>query len=340
MAKLPQPPGYYLDRIKAIHLRLRGHLVEQLRRASAEELSAVAEKRDGDTIYRLDEKGESVLFDECEAWAKEAPLILVAEGLPGDGARVFPEDADPADAAFRMIVDPIDGTRGLMYDKRSAWVLTGLAPNRADATLADVAVAVQTELPTSKQRLADVLWAVRGEGARAERHDLDSGEARPHRVRPTRARSVRHGFATISKFFPGGKALIAAAEERLFEEALGRPDDGNPLAFDDEYISTGGQLYELATGHDRFIADIRPLVHASAGLTGERARLCCHPYDLAAELIAREAGCLITDETGGPLRAPLDITADVCWIGYANEALRGELEPTLLRILNEMKGAD
>ena len=340
MAQLPRPSGYYLDKIKALHLHMRGHIVEQLRRASAEELSAVADRRDGDTIYRLDEKGESVLLDHCEAWAKEAPLMLIAEGLPGDGARVFPEGADPADAAFRLMVDPVDGTRGLMYDKRSAWILTGLAPNRDGATLADVEVAVQTELPTTKQRLADVLWAVRGDGARGERHDLDSGETRPIPVRPTRARSVRHGFATISKFFPGAKPLIAAAEERLFGEAVGLADDGNPLVFDDEYISTGGQLYELAMGHDRFTADIRPLVHAAAGLTGPAARLCCHPYDLAAELVAREAGVIVTDETGGPLRAPLDATADVCWIGYANEALRRELEPTLLRILIEMKGAD
>ena len=35
---------------------------------------------------------------------------------------------------WRVIVDPIDGTRGLMYQKRSAWILTGVAPNRGPGT--------------------------------------------------------------------------------------------------------------------------------------------------------------------------------------------------------------
>ena len=30
--------------------------------------------------------------------------------------------------------------------------------------------------------------------------------------------------------------------------------------FDDEYLSSGGQLHELMTGHDRFVADLRPLI--------------------------------------------------------------------------------
>ena len=42
--------------------------------------------------------------------------------------------------------------------------------------------------------------------------------------------------------------------------------DGVPLVFDDQYISTGGQLYELAVGHDLFTADLRPAVLDDYGL--------------------------------------------------------------------------
>jgi hypothetical protein len=77
-------------------------------------------------------------------------------------------------------------------------------------------------------------------------------------------------------------------------------------------------------GHDRFVADIRPLVERSrAG----GAALCCHPYDLCTELIARELGVCVTDERGATLEAPLDTTSDVSWIGYANETLRRLIEP-------------
>ena len=37
---------------------------------------------------------------------------------------------------------------------------------------------------------------------------------------------------------------------------------GKAACFEDQYLSTGGQLYELMAGHDRFIADIRPLLIA------------------------------------------------------------------------------
>ena len=122
----------------------------------------------------------------------------------------------------------------------------------------------------------------------------------------------------MAKFFPPAKAAIAAFEEELLARVA--PADGeNPLVFDDEYISTGGQLYELLVGHDRFLADLRPVFFEALGLP---KKLVCHPYDICVELIARNAGVIVTDENGQPLSAPLDIRADVSWCGYANAALQ------------------
>jgi hypothetical protein len=78
------------------------------------------------------------------------------------------------------VADAIDGTGGLMYAKRSAWILTGVAP-RTDSgsapVLSDIDIAVQTEIPPPKQELADTLWAVRGQGTSGSRVDLCSGES-------------------------------------------------------------------------------------------------------------------------------------------------------------------
>ena len=104
----------------------------------------------------------------------------------------------------------------------------------------------------------------------------------------------------------------------------------NPLVFDDEYISTGGQLYELLVGHDRFLADLRPVFFEALGLP---KKLVCHPYDICVELIARNAGVLVTDEKGQPLSAPLDIRADINWCGYANLTLKKRIEPHLQELL-------
>ncbi len=90
--------------------------------------------------------------------------------------RVFPEGSREEEALIRFLVDPIDGTRGLMYDKRSAWALAGVAPNKGPQTrLRDIEVAVMSELPTSKSGQADVLWAIKGRGAHGQRVDLRHG---------------------------------------------------------------------------------------------------------------------------------------------------------------------
>jgi hypothetical protein len=234
-----------------------------------------------------------------------------------------------------------------MYGKRGAWALFGVAPPPRGGyhpTLADIAVALQAELPTARAALADVLWAARGEGVQAETHDLRTGAVTPFVPRPSRASTLAGGFAAISKFFPGAKAAAAELEESLFLEVLGPPTSASPQVFDDEYISSGGQLYELMVGHDRFIADLRPLFLAATEPAEEtdspqRAGygLCAHPYDLCTELIAREVGVIVTDERGQRLRAPLDIRADCAWIGYANRQLQEQIEPLLQRILKEIR---
>ena len=337
-SRLSQPADYYIVRMRALHDALRERLLRQLHAQDAaltDRLSDVADVRGGDTIYSIDTHAEELLFDFCAEWAAEAPLALIAEGIPGDGWRTFPDGANAEDAAFVLIVDPIDGTRNLMYNKRSAWILSAVAPNRGKETsLADIEASVMTEVPTTRHRVSDQLWASPGSGAHRETIDLTTGERAMISLRPSRSETLAHGFASIAKFFPAAKEATAAFEERLLARVA--PDDGeNPLVFDDQYISTGGQLYELMVGHDRFLADLRPLFFAALNLP---PKLVCHPYDICVELIAREAGVLITDPTGLPLSVPLDIRAPVAWIGYANPALKFLIEPPLQELLKEAIG--
>ena len=331
---LPFKPPHFVARIMDLHVRLRGRIMERMKgKVPPFTPSGV---RSGDLSYAIDEPAEEIVLQFCAEWAQEAPLLLVSEGLEG-GRKAFPEGTDPADAQFVMIVDPIDGTRGLMYDKRSAWILTGIAPNRGDeTTLRDIKVAVQTEVPTTRQYLAAVLYATEGGGAWGEMHNVLSGEISRFSVEPSQTATIAHGFATISKFFPGGKSLAAQIEERLIETVLGTPPDGMPLVFDDQYISSGGQLYELAVGHDLFTADLRPAVHELLASGPLERRLCAHPYDLCTELIAREAGVTVCDPAGERLGAPLDTESDIAWMGFANQAIRDQVFPVLQAILREM----
>ena len=320
--------------ILRIQAAIRDAVVKACEEAAADELSRIHADGDGDTLYEVDRVSEDKLLDLFAAEvASIAPIVLLAEGLPPEGV-ALPVGSDSEKAVWRVLVDPIDGTRGLMYQKRSAWILTGVAPNRGRATsLTDVVLAAQTEIPLVKQHLSDRLWAVRGEGASAERFNRIDGTSRAVSLRPSSATTIAHGFAMIARFFPGAREELAAIDEEIVRRVLGPVKPGKAQCFEDQYICSGGQLYELIAGHDRFVADLRPLVEPVLQARGLKLGICCHPYDLSTELIAREAGVLVTDAAGGPLRAPLDIEADVAWAGYANQAIRAQIEPVLQDVL-------
>jgi fructose-1,6-bisphosphatase/inositol monophosphatase family enzyme len=289
-------------------LELGVHLRDTVLGARHLDMAAVAGETAADTIYAIDEVTDAALV----AWFERrwTDVELVSEGLHEPLLLGRPR--------WTVIVDTIDGTRGLMYDKRPAWVLAAVAPR--GGSLRDVVAAAMTVLPTIKQTMADQLGAVRGAGrVSAERVDVRTGAAAPIDVRPSTATDLEHGFAQVAKFFPPGKPALAAIEGRLFERL------GARVVFDDEYLSSGGQLHELLTGRDRFVADLRPLVDTEA--------LACHPYDVCTSMLLEEAGGVVTDPWGGPLDCPLDTTTPVAWVGYANRRLADWIGPVLATVL-------
>ena len=327
--------GSLFEPIKRLHVQVRDSVVAACENASVDQLSEIVADGDGDTIFAIDRISEEMIveFFETEI-ASQVPIALIAEGID-EGKVVLPRGADESDALWRIIIDPIDGTRGLMYQKRSAWVLTGVAANRGPETsLRDIEFAIQTEIPLVKQHLSDTLWAYRGEGAQAERFNKLTGESKPIHFKPSAANSIEQGFAMIARFFPGVRDVLAEIDEEIVREVLGKPREGKAQYFEDQYISTGGQLYELMAGHDRFVADIRPLMRNIMADRGLELSICCHPYDLCTELIAREMGIEITGADGELLGAPLNVNPDVAWIGYANSLIRQQIELALRTALD------
>jgi fructose-1,6-bisphosphatase/inositol monophosphatase family enzyme len=305
-----------LDPLLELHCNIRDAVIAACEKQRVDELARIDREATGDTIYGVDVVGEDLVHAFCEEMSHRHSFVAIGEGL--DSA----ESLNDRKAKWRIIVDPIDGTRGLMYQKRSAWILTGVAPNRGtDTMLDDIVLAVQTEIPTVKQHLSDQMWAVKSQGATAERFNRFTGERVRFKPRPSTAGTIAHGFAMIARFFPGVRTELAAIDEEIVMAALGPAQPGKAHCFEDQYISTGGQLYELMMGHDRFIADLRPLMKGIG--------LCCHPYDLCTALIAGELGVIVKEPDGRALRPPLNLDADVAWAGYANEDIRRQIEPLL-----------
>jgi len=120
-------PDALLNLILALHRDVRDEIVAATERQGLERMASIDRDDEGDTIYAIDVVGETIVTRIAEALAHERTFVMVAEGLPG-GRRVYPSGADEASADCYIVVDPIDGTRGLMYQKRSAWILTAVAP--------------------------------------------------------------------------------------------------------------------------------------------------------------------------------------------------------------------
>ena len=143
-----------------------------------------------------------------------------------------------------------------------------------------------TELPTAKQGCSRPAKCGAGTGLVAERLDLRSGARESLGVTTVIGRRSRAQLQWIGQVFLPGKPALAALEAELFRRL------GCRNVFDDEYLSTGGQLHELISGRDRFVADLRPLVLDVGG------GLFCHPYDICTAMLLTEAGGVVTDPWG------------------------------------------
>ncbi|HEX3149712.1 MAG TPA: hypothetical protein VHR66_16675 [Gemmataceae bacterium] len=312
-----------------------------LRKATAGDVTAMSQpvaEEAGDTIYGLDKHVEPVIERVINCWPERfKPLILIAEGMGNDGVLLF--GSRNGDARYRVIVDPIDGTRGLMYDKRAAWFLAAVGPNLgADTSLSNTFAAVMVELPTSKQFVADYFVAGAQSATRGYRAQIGGEHPEPLTVRPSMATTIKDGFAQVSNFFPGTKTLAAELMERIALRTLGEVRAGRADVFDDQYVSSGGQFVELMMGHDRFCCDLRPLFYdiLDQNLQQKLVRgIECHPYDLAGMLVAKQAGVILTDGFGAELDGPLNVHHGMHWCGYANAALRRSIQPVILEWLCE-----
>ena len=307
-------PGALRRALVAVGEAVRDDVLAACRTSSVEALSSYDDSGPGDTAFAVDRVSEARLVELVGALG--VPVLLVAEGL--DPAGVHLGRGQPQ---WTVLVDPLDGTRQLAHQKRSAWVLLGAAPGTG-ATLADLAVSVAVEVPTLKAAQADVLSAVRGRGTTGERVDLRDGERAPLPVRPSTAPGVEQGYGGVARYFPGAREELAAIDDAVARRLMGPARAGKAQAFEDQYC-TGGTLVELAVGHDRWACDLRPL------LGTDRAGICAHPYDLAGWVVAAEAGVRVVRPDGGPLDAPLDLTSDVAWAAYANDEVRALVEPAL-----------
>jgi fructose-1,6-bisphosphatase/inositol monophosphatase family enzyme len=324
--------------LRRVHAHIRDASLAQCRATSMDELARIAREEQEDACFNVDLQVERLLPELLEReLGSIASFAIVFEGQ-GDGPPlVIPDNVSESSARYRAIIDPIDGSRGIAYQLRSAWILTAVADNHGPATsIREAHVAVKTEIPLVNQRRAAVLSVVRGDAIAAESVDVDTGASQPLNLAPSPATSIENGYVGSENYFDGPSVLLAELEERLIQRVLGVGAAGAARVWHDTYISSGGVVYNLLSGRLRWAHDLRPVVRRRMESQGLAMSLTAHPYDLCtAPLLAAAVGVPITDAWGEPLDVPMTLHDDVAWVGYANDAIRRQVEPELQAVLRE-----
>jgi len=291
----------------------------------------------GDVTYGIDLESEEVVtswFLEC---AREGPLSLFTEDMgwrhagPGDDGWTALPDFDHGGA--RVIIDPIDGTRPLLGDLRSAWTSIAACPAGAgEPRASDVTFGLLGELPSSLTESWRVIRAQRGAGATMERRTFaPTSEAIVAPLVVDSDDRPDHGVFSFFRFSPHQRPRIAALEADFFERIAAGEGADLMHCYDDQYVCNVGQLVHLALGSYRLIADLRG--HLTS--PDDAPVVTSKPYDLAAAvLVAGEAGCVVTAPDGAPLDFPLDATTPVSFVGWVNEPTAKRLAPHLQAALS------
>ncbi|MCA9001482.1 MAG: hypothetical protein KDB61_06135 [Planctomycetes bacterium] len=279
------------------------------------------------------------LTEECvESWFREqariAPLSVLTEDTgwrhrgPGPGPGGWRELPDFDHGEPRVCIDPIDGTRPLMFDLRPAWTVIGVAgPGSGVLLQSQVELGLVTEIPTRLAGWARELEAVRGEGCSLEEiplFDQVAGEAR--NLRPIDDARVDHGHFPFFSYHPDVRPVAQSIARDFFERLRTKEGARIEHCYDDQYTSSGGQLALLAMGQYTMIADLRPWLRDPHG----RVSQCAKPYDVSGAVVcAMEAGCSVLHGSGGTLDFPLDTETPVGFLGFAGPRTRDRLLPHL-----------
>jgi fructose-1,6-bisphosphatase/inositol monophosphatase family enzyme len=293
----------------------------------------------GDVTYGIDRASERVIERWLEITACSQPVSLLTEETgwrhmaPSSGGARDARDVEGFDhGGPRIVVDPIDGTRNLMTDLRSAWTVLGIAGPGVDAPrMSDIRGGIVCEIPDSRGARGRVLSAVRGSPCWLRDEPLDGAPSTARReIRTGADARVDHGYFPFFKYLADMRPAISAIEARFFERLATHEHADVRNCYDDQYISNGGHLALLSLGTYRMIADLRAHLATLRG----RPTMTTKPYDIAGAVVcARAAGCVITDTTGRELDFPIDVTTPVSFVGWVNAATRERLEPHLLHAL-------
>lgn len=297
-----------------------------LERGSLGDVATTVSEGAGDRTFGLDVATELAVDAWFEDEAARGPVSLFTEDSGWRHRGPAGDLAGFDHGGVRVVIDPVDGTRNLMMDLRSAWTVIGLAqPGPALPRQSEVTLGVVAELPDSRARTYRLLTAARGAGCRLRVDGVERD------LVVDDAAQLDHGYFPFFAFHPRIRPAVTRLGASFFERLEGEGAD-TATCFDDQYISSGGQLALVALGTYRMVVEPRAWLAEHAGL----ATQTCKPYDVVgAVLCATEAGAMVTGLDGAPLDFQLDESTPVSFCAFHNAATRAVLWPHLAACLED-----
>ncbi len=218
-----------------------------------------------------------------------------------------------------------------MHDKRSAWTLAGVAPQKGDDTrLSDIIAAAMTELPVTKQWRADQISATRGGGCISSSRNVLDGSTAPLVLQPSQATRFEHGFSWLAKYLPEGRTMTSQIEEALWEE-LTDYNGTAPCPSSTTSISAREEPFTKCSPDMTALAETsgRDLCPARAGCCARLPSLRC-----LGGVDSRRGWNHLRTSVGRIPDAPLNTTHPMAWVIYANPAIAAKARPVLQKLLN------
>jgi myo-inositol-1(or 4)-monophosphatase len=228
----------------------------------------------GDVTFAIDERAESLMERFLAERAPEVAFYSEDRGMVHPSGR---------DAAWVLIVDPIDGTRPALAGFESACVSVAAAPLDGEPTMGDVEVACVLEIKSG-----DVFGAERGRGV----------EPAPALSANTELERMFWSYGLRGR---PARAMIEVLAELIDASSVGGATFDLGSATYDITRIVRGQLDAYVEPGPRLVDDV-PGMREQFERVGGGAVLNNSPYDLAAAaLCLAEAGAIVTDAYGRPL---------------------------------------
>jgi myo-inositol-1(or 4)-monophosphatase len=305
------------DRIRALStdlaLALRERVLPGL--GGHEGRAHLGEAEGGDITFAIDEAAEAFLEEYVSQRAPEVAFYSEDRGLVSPGG----------EAAWVLVVDPIDGTRPAMAGLESACVSVAAAPLDGEPTMGDVTAACVVEIKSGRAFVAERGGGLEPPAALSGNTDL----ARMFWAYGLRGRPVR--------------PLIEVLGDLIDASSVGGGTfDLGSASFDMTRVATG-QLDAYIEPGPRLVADV-PAMRQEFERVGGGVILNNSPYDIAAAaLCLAEAGAVVSDAYGAPLddRPLLGSGADfqMSCIAAANLSLHAQIVAQLDRGIERLSGA-